>query len=413
MPNVRREIANGLIEGICDERFVAVADELERNFRERGEIGASVCVHHQGRTVVDLWGGLARPGEGVPWGRDTVSIVFSCTKGATALCAHVLAARGRLDVDAPVAEYWPEFARHGKESATVRMMLDHSVGVPVCRTPVKPGGAYDWDYMVELLANEEPFWKPGIRNGYHMVNFGWTVGEIVRRVSGRSLGTFFREEIADPLGIDFWIGMPEEHEPRVAPMIPFMPTPDEPPSAFVLALLGDARSIQALSLLNVGGFDPNSRAAHAAEVGGGGGISNARGLAGMYAPLANGGTERGVKLVDDRQLRRMAEVSMATHEDATLLIPTRFALGFMKSMDNRKRATGDRDSVILSSAAFGHVGAGGSIGFADPPEGLAFGYSMNRMGNGIMLNPRGQALVDATYRALGYASNESGVWVRT
>jgi CubicO group peptidase (beta-lactamase class C family) len=292
------------------------------------------------------------------------------------------------------------------------MMLDHSVGVPVCRTPVKPGGAYDWDYMVELLADEQPFWKPGVRNGYHMINFGWTVGEIVRRVSGRSLGTFFREEIADPLGIDFWIGMPEEHEPRVAPMIPFMPTPEEPLGAFVLALLGDPQSIQALSLLNVGGFDPNSRAAHAAEVGGGGGISNARGLAGMYTPLANGGAQGDVKLVDERQLARMGEVSMATHEDATLLIPTRFALGFMKSMDNRKRASGDRDSAILSSAAFGHVGAGGSIGFADPAEGLAFGYSMNRMGNGIMLNPRGQALVDATYRALGYASNDSGVWAR-
>jgi len=412
MQTVRREVANGVIEGSCDERFGAVADALECNFRERGEIGASVCVRHEGRTVVDLWGGQARPAENVPWTRDTVSIVFSCTKGATALCAHVLAARGRLDIDAPVAEYWPEFARKGKEGATVRMMLDHSVGVPVCRTPVKQGGAYDWDYMVELLADEEPFWKPGVRNGYHMINFGWTVGEIVRRVSGRSLGTFFREEIAEPLGIEFWIGMPEEHESRVAPMIPFMPTAGEPLSAFVTALLGDPQSIQALSLLNVGGFDPNSRAAHAAEVGGGGGISNARGLAGMYAPLANGGALDGVELVDRRQLARMAEVSMATHEDATLLLPTRFALGFMKSMDNRKRASGDRDSAILSSAAFGHVGAGGSLGFADPVEGLAFGYSMNRMGNGIMLNERGQALVDATYRALDYAGNESGVWAR-
>jgi len=407
METIRREIPNGVIEGSYEPRFAAVADELERNFRERGEIGASVCVHHEGRTVVDLWGGVARPAENapesVPWTRDTTSIVFSCTKGATALCAHVLASRGQLDIDAPVAAYWPEFARNGKEGATVRMMLDHSVGVPVCKTFVKHGGAYDWDYMVELLAGEEPFWKPGIRNGYHMVNFGWTVGEIVRRVSGRSLGTFFREEIAGPLGIEFWIGMPEEHEARVAPMIPFMPVAGEPLSAFVMAMFADPQSIQALSLLNIGGFDPNSRDAHAAEVGGAGGISNARGLAGMYAPLANGGSLNGVKLVDAAQLARMGEVSMATHEDATLLIPTRFALGFMKSMDNRKRASGDRDSALLSSAAFG---------FADPPESLSFGYSMNRMGNGIMLNERGQALVDATYRALGFVSNESGVWAR-
>jgi CubicO group peptidase (beta-lactamase class C family) len=412
MQTIRREIPNGVIEGSCEPQFAALVDEFERNFRERGEIGASVCVHHDGRTVADLWGGLARPAENVPWTRDTVSIVFSCTKGATALCAHVLAARGLLDIDAPVAEYWPEFERNGKAGATVRMMLDHSVGLPVCRTMVKQGGCYDWDYMAELLAGEEPFWKPGVRNGYHMINFGWTVGEVVRRVSGRSLGTFFRDEIAGPLGIDFWIGLPEEHEPRVAPILPFMPPAGEPLSMFVTALLSDPQSIQALSLLNTGSFDPNSRAAHAAEVGGGGGISNARGLAGLYAPLANGGSLNGTTLVDARQLARMGEVSMATHEDATLLIPTRFALGFMKSMDNRRRATGDRDSAILSSAAFGHVGAGGSIGFADPREGLSFGYSMNRMGNGIMLNERGQSLVDTTYRTLGYGSNEGGVWAR-
>lgn len=369
MENVRREIPNGVLEGVCDPRFVAVADEFERNFRERGEIGASLCVRHEGRTVVDLWGGLANPTGNVPWTRDTVSIVFSCTKGAVAICAHVLASRGQLDIDAPVAEYWPEFATNGKENATVRMMLDHSVGVPVCREMVKQGGCYDFDYMTGLLAAQEPYWKPGTRNGYHMINFGWTVGEIVRRVSGKSLGTFFQEEIARPLGIDFWIGLPEEVEARVAPMLPFMPSPTDPIGEFVMTLMSNPQSIQALSLLNTGGFDPNSRAAHAAEVGGGGGISNARGLAGLYAPLANGGSADGVTLVDRTQLTRMSKVSMATHEDATLLIPTRFALGFMKSMDNRRRAKGDRDSVILSSPAFGHVGAGGSIGFADPQRG--------------------------------------------
>lgn len=408
MQTIRREIPEGVIEGTCEPRFGAVLDELERNFRERGEVGASVCVVHEGRTVVDLWGGLARPEEKVPWTRDTVSIVFSCTKGATAICAHVLASRGLLDVDAPVAEYWPEFARNGKEGATVKMMLDHSVGLPACRTPLRWGGCYDWDYMVDVLAAEEPWWKPGTRNGYHMINFGWTVGELVRRVSGSSLGAFFRREIAETLGIDFWIGMPEEHEARVAPMIMFLPAPDAPMTEFSRKLFAEPQSISSLSLLNSGGFDPNSREAHAAEIGGAGGISNARGLAGLYAPLAAGGGS----LVDRRQLARMGEVSMATNEDATLLIPTRFALGFMKSMDNRRRRSGDRDSAILSSAAFGHVGAGGSIGFADPREGLAFGYSMNKMGESILLNPRGQSLVDATYRALGHDSNDGGVWTR-
>jgi CubicO group peptidase (beta-lactamase class C family) len=405
-------VPKGRIEGSYDGRFAAVAREFERNFTERDEVGASVCVTHEGRTVVDLWGGLAAPADATPWTRDTISIVFSCTKGATALCAHVLASRGKLDVFAPVAEIWPEFAREGKEAATVKMMLDHSVGLPAFRTQVRPGGCTDWDYMVEMLAAEPPFWKPGTRNGYHMINFGWTVGELVRRVSGKSLGSFFRDEIARPLGADFWIGLPEEQEARVAPIIPWLPAPGDALGDFAKALVSDPRSIQALSLFNAGGFDPNSRACHAAEIGGGGGISNGRGLAGIYAPLACGGSLGGVTLVDPDTLARMGEISAATNEDATLLIPTRFALGFMKSMDNRRRRSGDRDSAVLSAAAFGHVGAGGSIGFADPEARMSFGYSMNRMGQGILLNDRGQSLVDAAYRSLGYRSSASGVWAR-
>ncbi len=412
MQTIKRDVPNGKIEGTCDERFVGVADEFERNFRERGEVGASVCLRIDGQPVVDLWGGVARPAEGVPWESDTVTVVFSCTKGATALCAHMLASRGKLDVDAPVAEYWPEFARKGKEHATVKMMLDHSVGLPAFKTPLRPGGCNDWDYMCEMLADEEPFWKPGTRNGYHMINFGWTVGELVRRASGRSLGTFFREELAEPLGVDFWIGAPEEIEPRIAPVLMHVPKPGDAMGEFILKAMTDPQSIQALSLLNSGGFDPNSRACHAAEIGGAGGISNARGLSGIYAPFASGGELAGRRYVDAKQLARMGEVSAATNEDATLLIPSRFALGFMKSTDNRRRVRGDRDTAILSSAAFGHVGAGGSIGFADPEAGFSFGYAMNQMGPGILLNERGQSLVDAAYRALGFRSNEGGVWAR-
>ncbi len=412
METLDREVSGGRIEGFYDARFAGVVEEFARNWSERGEVGASVCLSLEGRTLVDLWGGLANASSKTPWTRDTLSIVFSCTKGATALCAHVLASRGKLDVDAPVAHYWPELATGPKEGATVRMLLDHSVGLPAFKTPVRPGGCYDWDYMIGLLEHEPPFWKPGTRNGYHMLNFGWTVGELVRRVSGRSLGAFFQDEIARPLGIEFWIGMPEEHEPRVAPMLPHLPGPGEELGEFMKAILGDPTSLPALALLNSGGFDPNSRAAHAAEIGGAGGISNARGLAGMYAPLACGGRLGAVSLVDSDTLVRMGQVAMATHEDATLLFPTRFALGFMKSIDKRSRARGDRDSAIVSSAAFGHVGAGGSIGFADPREELSFGYSMNRMGKGILLNERGQALVDAAYRALGYTTNAPGVWTR-
>jgi len=412
MLTIRQDVPNGRVEGTCHERFAELAREFARNFEERGEVGASVSLKLHGETLVDLWGGVADPATARAWERDTVCVVFSCTKGATALCAHLLASRGQLDIDAPVAEYWPEFAKRGKESATVRMMLDHSVGVPVIKAPVRPGGACDWDYMIGLLEAQEPFWRPGTRNGYHMINFGWTVGELVRRVSDKSLGTFFREELAQPLGIDFWIGAPEAIEPRVAPIINYVAAPGEIPGEFILKVLKERESIQSLSLLNNGGFEANSRACHAAEIGGGGGISNARGLAGLYAPFACGGRLGAKNFVDGTTLARMGEVSMATQEDATLLIPTRFALGFMKSMDNRRRARGDRDSAILSSSAFGHVGAGGSIGFADPREELSFGYSMNRMGKGILLNERGQSLVDATYRALGYTTNAPGVWVK-
>jgi CubicO group peptidase (beta-lactamase class C family) len=411
---IDQTLPSGRLQGFCVPEFRPVLQEFEASFAQRGEFGGSISLSVKGKTVVDLWGGQADAGR--PWTKDTVSIVFSCTKGATAICAHILKSRGLLDYDSLVTEYWPEYARHGKGDTTVRMFLDHSAGVPALRAPVKKDGAYDWHYMVERLADEEPFWTPGIRNGYHGLTFGWTVGEIVRRVSGKSLGQFFRDEIAKPLGIDFWIGLPEEHEPRVAPMIRHVWPSDVPLPPFLEAVVKDKESTPSLFLLNTGGFMPggaNSRAGHAAEIGAANGISNARGLAGMYAPLANGGDS----LVDGETLAEMGRVSMSTHWDATLCIPTRFALGFMKSMDNRKRVAPipslpGLDSVILGEQAFGHVGAGGSIGFADPECGLSFGYTMNQMGPGLLLNPRGQALVDATYRCLGYRSNQSGVWRR-
>jgi CubicO group peptidase (beta-lactamase class C family) len=276
------------------------------------------------------------------------------------------------------------------------MMLDHSAGVPVFRRDLARGDLYDWDRVVSFLEEEAPFWEPGTRNGYHMINFGWTVGELVHRISGRGLGQFFQEEIAGPLGIDFWIGLPEEQEARVVPLVPFSGVPTgERPSAFVVELLRDQQSIPALAMKNIAATNMNERGYRAAEIGGGGGVTNARGLAGMYTPLA---LDDG-RLVDHETLERMRRISVATNLDATLHLATRFALGFMVSMDNRAKP--DKDSVVLGEHAFGHVGAGGSIGFADPSLGLALGYTMDAMGPGILLNERGQSLVDATYRLLG------------
>lgn len=398
-----------MIQGTCDPAFGAVKEAFATNFASRGEVGASVCVTVGGRVVVDLWGGAVAEGSDEPFGPDSLVTVFSCTKGATALCLHVLADRGLVDLDAPVATYWPDFATNGKEQATVRMLADHTVGVPTWREKLPKGAAYNFDEMAERCAAEAPFWEPGTRQGYHMLSFGWLVGEPVRRVSGRSLGTFLRTEICEPSGADFWLGLPESEEHRVVPVIPFVPDPGAP-SAFTQVVRADRSSIPALALLNQGGFNPNSREAHAAEIGGGGGLSSGRGLAHLYRRFVGGPDD----LVGPATLGRMATVAAATERDATLGVATRFSLGFMCAMDNRRRPFGwDRESLLIGANAFGHVGAGGSVGFADPAEGLSFGYAMNRMGPGVLLNERGQSLVDATYRSLGYTTDASGAWRRT
>lgn len=410
MQQIDIETSKGRVQGRIDAAFEGVLDAFVTNFEQREELGASVSLRVGGKVQVDLWGGRVNDIDATPWTENSVSLVFSVTKAATALCAHLLAERGQLDIHALVTDYWPEFGQAGKEGTTVAMLLNHSAGLPAFREAVKPGGYYDWDYMVGRLETEQPFWEPGTRNGYHMISFGWTVGEIVRRVSGLSLGSFFAEEFAAPLGLDFWIGLPEAIEPRVSRLIPWAPGPEGPFTDFTKALLADPKSIPALSLLNSGGYAPDSRAAHAAEIGGGGGISNARSLAALFEPLALGGAAGGRTLFSRDAITRMSQVSMATQQDATLLIPSRFALGFMKAMDNRHRPHGHIESLIIGDRAFGHVGAGGSLGFADPDCELSFGYSMNRMGAGLLLNERGQSLVDATYSALGYRSNSGGVW---
>ncbi len=387
------------VSGTCHPSFADVETEFRRNFSERGEVGASVCVTVDGERVVDLWGGAkAETDDAAAWEADTLVTVFSCTKGMTALCAHLLIDRGLLDLDAPVGEYWPEYAagaNGAKAQTTVRMMLSHQAGVPALRDALPDGTAHDWDEMCARLASETPFWEPGTRNGYHMLTFGWVVGELVRRVSGRSLGAFLAEEIARPTAADVWLGLPEAEEVRVARVIPNVPDPTKP-TAFTEAIMADRNGVNALALLNSGGFNPNSRATHAAEIGGGGGLATARGLAAMYGPTALGGGD----LFSPEAVARMGAVAVATERDAVLCLPSRFALGFMKSMDNRGRRFKNSDSCVLGESAFGHVGAGGSIGFCDPSKRLSMGYAMSRMGPGILLNERGQSLIDAVYRTL-------------
>ncbi len=388
------------VQGNNDSKFTALRDAFEKNFSDRGEVGASLCVSVNGETVADLWGGAADPESDDPWQRDTVSTIFSCTKAATALCAHILIERGLLNPTALVSHYWPEFAQKGKENTTVQMMLNHESAVPAFLDPIKEGGFNDWDYMIKRVEEEEAHWEVGTRNGYHMVSFGWTVGELVRRVSGKTLGEFFRDEIVEPLDMDYWIGLPDDVTPHIAPIISHVPTPEDMVSPFVQKLLTDPTSTQALSFMNTGGWSPNDPAAHKAQIGGAGGISNARSQVAMYTVLANGGEHNGVTLLSSDYIDKMSRVSTATQIDATLLAPTRFASGFMKAMDNRAYSGGEHMSLVMGEGAFGHVGAGGSIGFADPNHGLAFSYTMNKMGPGLLMNDRGQNLIDCVYEIL-------------
>lgn len=386
------------IDGYCDPAFRAVAEAFEENFSGRGELGASVALSVGGETVVDLWGGYRDAERQRRWERDTLCVVFSCTKAATALCAHLLVQRGLLDLDAPVADYWPEFAANGKAQITVSMLLNHQAGMAAVRDPLAAGDAYDWPAMVERLEAQASFWTPGTAHGYHMTSFGWLVGEIVRRVSGQSLGSFFRNDIAIPLGLDFWIGLPADLEDRVAPVRLFKPQDDAPRTAFAEAILSDRSSLQALAFANIGTGSPNHTAFHAAQLGGHGGIANARALNGLFAPLAAGNET----LFSTKRVAAMQK-PQSVGQDQTLLIPTRFSTGFMLRMDNRTSHPAEGHSLLIGEGAFGHVGLGGSIGFADPDKGLAFGYAMNRHGGGLLLNDRGQSLIDAAYGVLSTA----------
>jgi CubicO group peptidase (beta-lactamase class C family) len=400
------------VHGRCEPRFEAVRREFERNFVERGELGAAVCVLVDGEPMVDLWGGLADAETAREWDANTPVVVFSSTKGMTALAAHVLADRGKLEFAAPVATYWPEFAAAGKDRITVGMLLSHQAGLAAWREPLPEGALYDWELATSRLAAQAPYWEPGTRTGYHGVTFGFLVGEVVRRVDGRSVGTFLRDEIAAPLGAEIWIGLPEKIEARVARTELYDYSDDD--SEFTQFVLANPDSLPAQLQLNTGGWLGNqelldTRASHAAEIPAANGIATARGLATMYAPLSLGGKFRGVRIVGPEAIAGMRYVRARTDRDASALVATAFSLGFLKSWDNR--SLGEGMSTIIGEDAFGHAGLGGSIGFADPSCRLAFAYVMNRHGRGTGINSRAQSLVDAVYRTLGSPTDEPGFWV--
>jgi CubicO group peptidase (beta-lactamase class C family) len=388
-------MADFKIDGECDKRFAGVREAFAESFDKRGELGAAVSIYLDGKCVVDLWGGYADKARTRPWQRDTLVNVYSTTKGLTSTCAHRLIDQGKLDPDEPVSKYWPEFAQAGKKDLPVRYILSHRAGLPGVSKKLAEDAIYNWDVMTEALAEQEPFWQPGTKHGYHAITIGWLVGEVIRRISGKGLGTYFRTEIAEPLGLDAHIGLDAKHDARVTDILPSPPPPPGTPNLFEEAAK-DPRGPTAAAFMNPPVLTkpsvPNSRAWRAAEIGGANGHATARSLAKMYGALARGGEIDGYRIVRPEALERFWSEQSYGPDQVLMQMSTRFSLGFMLSQPGA--------SFGPNIKAFGHPGAGGSLGFADPLKKVGFGYTMNQMANGLLIDSRPQALFEAFYKAL-------------
>src|ERR1700730_7890812 len=386
-------MADVAIEGTCDSRFERVREAFAENFVSRRETGASISIALDGVIVADLWGGWADKARTRPWTRDMIVNVYSTTKGLTAICAHRLAGEGRLDLDAPVAKYWPEFAANGKDRITVHQLLNHRAGLPAIRKPLAPEDLYDWRTMTEALAAETPWWEPGTRHGYHALTLGYLLGEPLRRVTGKTIGTYCREEIAGPLKLDFHIGLDPRHDSRCAEVIAAPPSPPGQPNPLAES---DPESITGKALNNPPGAlklsTINSRSWRGAEVPAANGHTNARSLAKFYSALARGGELDGVRVLTEAQIEQ-ARTEQSNGPDAVLYgLPTRYGLGF--------RLTQPAAPYGPNPHTFGHTGAGGSLGFADPVAKVGFAYTMNQMGSALLIDPRVVVLLDAIYASM-------------
>jgi len=378
------------IQGECESRFAAVRETFAKSFSAGREVGASFAATLDGESVVDLWGGHADAARSRPWQRDTIVNVFSTTKAMAALCLHLLADRGRLDLDAPVARYWPEFAQAGKQALPVHWLLSHRAGLAALRPPLPTQALFDWQRMTDALAAESPWWEPGSRSGYHAMTYGFLVGEVLRRIDGRTLGAFFRDEVAGPLGADFWIGLPAAEDARVAEMVP--------PSAAALAAAGAAAQPAPDSLLAKVMGNPalaptaaNLPAWRRAEIPAANGHGNARSVARVMAALACGGALGGTRLLSEDALAR-ATAEQCSGQDLVLGVPMRWGQGFMLASDALPLGPSRR--------AFGHGGWGGSLGVADPEGRVSWAYVMNQMSAGTLGDTRAFELGEAFYAAL-------------
>ncbi len=376
-------MADGDVGGYVQDRFAAVRDRFGQNLKDGTDIGASFCVTKDGETVVDLWGGWANEDRSRPWQKDTIVNVYSTTKTMTALTALWLADKGKLDFDAPVAEYWPEFAANGKAGIKVSHLMSHSAGLSAWSEPITTADIYDWEKVTGLLAAQAPLWEPGTQPGYHALTQGYLVGEVIRRASGKTVGTLFREEIAGPLGADFHIGLPASEDARVADL--------KPPAGAGLASASQTE-IQKLTFENPGidVSETRTRAWRGAEIPAAGGTGNARSVAQIHAILANGGKAGGKTFLSEAGCRKALECQIEG-TDLVLGIPVRFGMGFGLS---------GALSPALNDRSMFWGGYGGSIVLIDMENRTTISYVMNRMEGTTTGDMRAITLAALTWQAM-------------
>ena len=371
------------IQGHFDLRFEALKEAFAELFNDTQERGAALCVQVGGETVVDLWAGVADKDGEQAWHSDTILNLFSCTKPFAAVAALQLVAEGKLELDAPVARYWPEFAAAGKERITVRQLLSHTAGLPALREQLPAEALYDWTQMTQALAAEQPWWTPGEGHGYAAITYGWLIGEVLRRVDGRGPGEAIVARIAKPLGLDFHVGLADSEFERVAHIARKKgDMGDAAAQRLLTCMMTEPASMTTRAFANPPSIltSTNKPEWRRMQQPAANGHGHARALAGFYAGLLDG------SLLEAELLNEMTR-EHANGEDKTLLTRTRLGLGCMLDQPDVANAT-----FGLGARAFGHPGAGGSLGFADPEHDVAFGFVTNTLGPYVLMDPRAQKL---------------------
>ncbi|MDH0747503.1 beta-lactamase family protein [Pseudomonas sp. GD03842] len=376
------------IQGHFELQFETVREAFAALFDDPQERGAALCVQIGGETVLDLWAGTADKDGAEAWHSDTIANLFSCTKTFTAVAALQMVGEGKLDLDQPVSRLWPEFAAAGKQAITLRQLLCHQAGLPAIRNMLPAEALYDWDAMTRALAAEAPWWTPGRGHGYAAITYGWLVGEMIRRADGRGPGESIAARIARPLGLDFHVGLGDEEFHRVAHIARGKGnTGDDAAQRLLQATLREPTSMTARAFTNPPSImtSTNKPEWRRMQQPAANGHGNARSLAGFYSGLLDG------SLLDAELVNELTR-EHSVGQDKTLLTQTRFGLGCMLDQPSVPNAT-----FGLGGKAFGHPGAGGSVGFADPERDVAFGFVTNTLGPYVLMDPRAQRLV----RALG------------